>query len=136
MSGRARYGDLLGEAAWQVAGASLAVHRERFASRAAAQTAVTSWRDLLEALHRHGRALFGSDTCLRGLRASESVDPREAAALRLLDTLAPLGRIEPRWVVGFEDGVLGAHVPLVMAAGSVSRWGWSVASRAMDVSEK
>ena len=36
-------------------------------------------------------------------------------------------------VVGFEDGVLGAHGPRAIAAGSVSRSG---RSSAMEVSEK
>jgi hypothetical protein len=42
-------------------------------------------------------------------------------------------RTEPRGVVGFEDRVLGAHGPLVIAAVSVSRSPWS---SAMEVSEK
>jgi hypothetical protein len=42
----------------------------------------------------------------------------------------------PRWVVGFEDGVLDAHGPLVIAAGSVSRSGSGGARSAMEVSEK
>jgi hypothetical protein len=40
----------------------------------------------------------------------------------LLRAVAPT---EPRGVVGFEDRVLGAHGPLVIAAGSVSRSRWS-----------
>lgn len=92
MSGRTQYGDLLGDAARGIFAASVAVERERFASRAAAEHAVTAWRDLLDALNRHGWALFGSDTRVTGLRASEDADPRDAAAVRLVDELADLGR--------------------------------------------
>lgn len=41
-------------------------------------------------------------------------------------------KTEPRGVVGFEDGVLGAHGPLVIAADSVSRSGRRSAIEASD----
>jgi pimeloyl-ACP methyl ester carboxylesterase len=53
----------------------------------------------------------------------------------MADAVADL-ETEPRGVVGFEDGVLGAYGPLVIAAGSVSWAGSWGARRVMEVSEK
>lgn len=63
------------------------------------------------------------------LRLQEVPDPVAGPG----EVLVRVEATEPRGVVGFEDRVLGAHGPLVIAAASVSR---SPRSSAMEVSEK
>lgn len=92
MTGRTQYGDMLYDASRHVLAAGVALERERFADALAAKQAVTAWRDLRRALHHHGEQLFGSDVKITGVRASRCADPRDAAAVRLIDELAIAGR--------------------------------------------
>ena len=92
MSGRTRYGDLLQDASRHILAASVAVERDRFANRAAAEQAVSACRDLFHALGRHGTQLFGTDARVAGIRATGIASTPDRAALRLVDELATIGR--------------------------------------------
>ena len=92
MTGRTRYGGLLHDASRHVHAASVAIERDQFPGRAAAEQAVTAWRDLLHALNRHGWHLFGSEVRVTGLHATGNAGPQDVAALRLVDELAAVGR--------------------------------------------
>lgn len=82
------------KAGQQILSANVALETAGFANTAAAKRAVVAYRHLLHALGRHGRQLLGSDERLRGIRASLNADPRDAAAVNLVDYLTHVGRRE------------------------------------------
>lgn len=92
MSGRTQYGDLLRDAGRHILVASVELANEQFADKDTAERAAIVYLDLLHALHRHGRQLMGSELRLRGFGATRDADPRDAAAARLVDHLAHVGR--------------------------------------------
>ena len=92
MTERTQYGHLVLKAGQQILAANVALETAGFADVAAAKQAVAAYRDLLHALGRHGRQLLGSDERLRGIRASLNADPRDAAAVDLVQHLSHVGQ--------------------------------------------
>ena len=68
------------------------MQRERLVDRDSAKATVSVYRDLLHALNRHGWLFLGSDVRVTGIHGSRDADPREIAAVRLVDELAAVGR--------------------------------------------
>lgn len=91
MSGGTQYGELVRDAGQHILAASVELERQTFADQAAALSAATAYRDMLQALSRHGRELMGSEVRRIVTRGADDADPRDVAAARLIDHLAYIG---------------------------------------------
>ena len=92
MSGRTQYGELMREAGRRILSASVTLESGPLSSVDEARSAAAHYRDLLNALSRHGLELFGGDRNMWAVRAAVTPDPRDAVASRLVDHLAHVGQ--------------------------------------------
>jgi hypothetical protein len=87
MSHLVRYSDLMEQAARHIADASKLLAAGPLSDTTETLRAVTAYRRLLAALHRHGWQLLGGDSRQSGNRAAVHWSPVDAAAVQLLDAL-------------------------------------------------
>ena len=91
MSGPATYGQLMDRAAWATARAVTALERVPFDSPGEATAAITDFYALVRALESHTWTVLDPRR-VPGIGAAFDSDPRERAAVELLDALQPLVR--------------------------------------------
>lgn len=87
---RTRYGDLIADAARDVARAAVIVGCSPFANAHTARETIDVYKSLLSAVHRHAWELAGGPTRITGIGASPHSEQRDLAAVRFIDALAPV----------------------------------------------
>ena len=113
MSDRAQYGELMRAAGGRILAANLLLEAQGTEGEVAARSAAVTYRDLLHALARHGRELFGGERNMWAVRAAINPDERDAVGARLVDNLAhiaqrdivqePNGELAVAWQAGARD---------------------------------
>ena len=118
------YGDLVRDASRSVWAATAALASTRIADDDAARAAMTAWRNLIAATHRHGWVLLGNDQRAAAIRLSADADPRDLAAAAFVDAVAPLAaRHHPdRPVIGGDvgDDIAGRWAAAARSLGAAS----------------
>jgi hypothetical protein len=134
------YGELLDQASTHLARATLALAQQALTSEAAARDAVTAHGRLLAALRAHTATLLGGyPERIAGIRQSAHPDPRDLAAVQLLDALhqsapaeSPLTRISTQLVRhkrGEAQGFgVGVDVPSAYRGSAAAGVGWLLRS--------
>lgn len=110
MSDRAQYGELMRAAGGRILAANLLLEAKAIEGEVASRSAAVAYRDVLHALARHGRELFGGEQNMWAVRAAINPDERDAAGARLVDHLAhiaqrdmvqePVGELAVAWQEG------------------------------------
>jgi hypothetical protein len=110
VSDRAQYGELMRVAGARILAASLVLQAQAIDGEVSARSAAVAYRDLLHALARHGRELFGGESNMWAVRAAINPDQRDAVGARLIDHLAhvaqrdmlqePKGELAVAWQEG------------------------------------
>ena len=113
MSDRAQYGELMRAAGGRILAANLLLEGQATEGEVAARSAAVTYRDLLHALARHGRELFGGERNMWAVRAAINPDERDAVGARFVDSLAhvaqrdmvqePKGELAVAWQAGARD---------------------------------
>ena len=92
---RTLYGDLIRDAAQDIARDAATVGCSPFTDANTARETIDAYKSLLLAVHRHAWELAGGPNRITGIGASHDSEQRDLAAVRFIAALAPVTRARP-----------------------------------------